>query len=538
MLPQQIQTPDSDDRISIQQRLVARQILEDRRRKYPIYSFVPNEGAQVQFFTAYYIERSEKCPDGKYRLVKRRIAFGGNQFGKTTISVVEAYCFMVGERPFMPLNSPYRKMPFNPPVHVLYMSESFPSVIKNDVIPMIYKWFPAEDIVEVKRNTQGIEYYFKLKSGSSITLMSYEQPVESFEGSKWHAVIFNEPMPRNIYIAVSRGLMAYGGYVIMAMTLLSEPWIQDEIIDKADGKSIVSIHGSIYENTHITEEEINEFIKTLDPSEVEVRVMGKALHLQGLIYPEFNEAVHVFDPFTTKPFAENGGKPLPHWTRYMVADPHDRKPFAMIWCAVDEDENIWVYDEYPEGEFHRIKYDGKTIFELCEHIKLKEEGADIQLRLIDNTRGNKNEVGTGLTIKQEFANYGIYFSDAPTRPEEANRKALRKYLFYDRSKEVSYTNKPKIFISKYCKNVIYSLKHFMYDNWNNKADEKREIKDKPREKNKCHTNDLEYICRYEPTFNPVKIRRRTEMSDRIVPSRNMLLQQGESVKEIHITRYR
>src|SRR3990167_2594036 len=211
MLPQQIQTPDSDDRISIQQRLVARQILEDRRRKYPIYSFVPNEGAQVQFFTAYYDD------NGKKRLIKRRIAFGGNQFGKTTISVVEAKAFMDGERVWMPLNSPYRKMPFNPPVHVLYMSESFPSVIKNDVIPMIYKWFPAEDIVEVKRNTQGIEYYFKLKNGSDLTLMSYDQTVESFEGSKWHAVIFNEPMPRNIYIAVSRGLMAYGGYVIMAI---------------------------------------------------------------------------------------------------------------------------------------------------------------------------------------------------------------------------------------------------------------------------------------------------------------------------------
>ena len=483
--------PDSN-RTDIQQRLLARQIIE-QRRQHKLYSFEPNKGSQEIFFTAYYTDEN-----GQPRLIKIRVLFGGNKYGKTTCVVVEAKAFMDGERVWMPLDSPYRMMPFKPPVHVVLVTN--PSLIEEDVIPTIEEWFPSSSIKKREKNSAGNIEKFIATNGSTLKLMSYEQDWRNFEGMKKHLIIFNEPCPRSLYIALKRGHMASGGYTIFAMTLLEDSWMEEELIEKADGKKIIAIKGNTYENRkHLSEEGIQEMEATLYEFEKQIRMEGNSILFQGKIYQEFEERYHVYDPMEVKEFKDTGGKPPKEWTRYMVLDPHPLKPCPTIWAACDPNNEAWVYDEYPDfGMYHQMERDNKTIGELCKYFRLKELNDKILVRLIDNTAGNRHEHSTGITVKEEFANHGIYFKDAPTKPAMANIIAFKKYLAVDKSKPLSFTNHPRIHISKDCVNSIYGIKHFTRDSFASRVAEKREPKEKAKEKNKCFPDLFSYLCRYEP----------------------------------------
>lgn len=78
---------------------------------------------------------------------------------------------------------------------------------------------------------------------------------------------------------------------------------------------------------------------------------GKWVGAEGVIYDEFDEAVHVVDRFD-----------IPEsWTRYWVIDFGYTNPFVCQWWAEDPDGKLYMYRE--------IYYTRRTVFEHAAQIK-------------------------------------------------------------------------------------------------------------------------------------------------------------------------
>ena len=93
----------------------------------------------------------------------------------------------------------------------------------------------------------------------------------------------------------------------------------------------------------------------MSEEERDARLHGKFKHLSGLVYKEFEPDVHVCEP----PRVQK------HWSRYFAIDPHPRTPTACLWVAVDENEQMYIYDELWLAEM--------TVSEIAMAIKAQED---------------------------------------------------------------------------------------------------------------------------------------------------------------------
>src|SRR3972149_2614216 len=152
---------------------------------------------------------------------------GGNRSGKTTSLIVAIVSLMLGYFPWAPAIF----LRFKPPIKVRLFGEDWTHHVGQVLIPEIKKWMPASQVKTTKKNNQGIDYFWELKNGSILEIMTYEQQTDQVEGWSGHVVACDEPMPRDKYIANKRGLVDYNGVYLMAFTPLKEPWIKDELID-------------------------------------------------------------------------------------------------------------------------------------------------------------------------------------------------------------------------------------------------------------------------------------------------------------------
>lgn len=98
-------------------------------------------------------------------------------------------------------------------------------------------------------------------------------------------------MKRNHRIATQRGLIDRSGQSILTFTPLIEPWMKEEIVDKADGKNIDVFYGNTRDNLFdikgnpiLSEADIKRFEDMLTDDEKETRIRGKFFHLKGLVY--------------------------------------------------------------------------------------------------------------------------------------------------------------------------------------------------------------------------------------------------------------
>lgn len=67
----------------------------------------------------------------------------------------------------------------------------------------------------------------------------------------------------------------------------------------------------------------------------------------GLVYKEFESEIHVVKPF-----------PIPrHWRVYRGMDFGSNNPTVCVWVALDDDDNMWIYDEhYEQAETSRSSF--------------------------------------------------------------------------------------------------------------------------------------------------------------------------------------
>lgn len=407
-----------------------------------------------------------------------RLVLGGNRAGKSESGCIEAISHALGCRWYLSPDDPDYKIDIKVPNFGRVCGEDYRNHIGNVIIPKLKEWVPKGELEAIKKNPQGIEVMWVFKNGSTIELMTYEQDADKFEGSDNDWIWFDEPPPRAIYIAATRGLIDRNGKCWFTMTPLKEAWIKNEIWDKQKDP-VYSIEGFIFTTFDnigygLTQGAVDKFERQLTSEEKQARLHGKFLHLSGLVYPEFDYSKHVVKPFE-----------IPKdWPIFIAIDPHPRTPHAVMFMAVDPQGTKYVFDEL---------FRACLIEELAAYIRAKLGNRRAKAVLIDPSSIAPNPV-TGVTIQKEFTKYGIFPIPASKELSDGIHR-VKKAL----SSPIPGMP-PEVYFFPRCKETIFEFNNYVWDEWRGRTQQYRDPKNRPRDKDDHMMENLYRLLLYNPRY--------------------------------------
>jgi hypothetical protein len=370
---------------------------------------------------------------------------GANRIGKTTIGSIIADCVMAGKWLW---NNEKIDFPHRKARKVRYVGQAWESHIKATLIPTLTYWWPKNRPLETRKNNQGVDAIWKdLETGSTLEVMSNNQESDMFEGWEGDLVIYDEPPRRDVRIACARGLIDRQGRELFCMTLLKEAWVHREVIKArlANGepdRSVFNIDGDIYSNVGfgLTKEGVDQFIKTLNPDEIEARIKGRPSYMSSLVCPKFDRDIHVKERFKI---------PLDALVSVQI-DFHPSKKWAISFMATTRSNFKYLCEEIEEHG--NPKYIAEEIVRI---IKKKDyRVAGIQIDPLAKGDGN-NDMTVYEIMAAVFGSYG-YTLDVASKDKDNGISLLNDLLMTENAM-------PALYFFKDCHRTIRGLEDWLYD---------------------------------------------------------------------------
>jgi len=391
-----------------------------------------------------------------------RLVLGSNRSGKTVSGAVEAIAHSQGYRPWLPEDHPLRivRLPNGEPIPVpnigRVLAQNYRQAINQTIWPKFQEWAPMHLIKKIVRNAQGIPTEVYWTNGSITYFMSDDQDDLAFEGPAGHWVWIDEPCGYRKYTGLKRGLVDHDGHLWMTMTPLGAFWLNETIVERAEspGSGVTLFKYSIWDNLienggYLTKAAVTEFLSDLREDELEARLHGNFIQLAGRVYKEWEPR----EPFWIDPFDIP-----PSWPRVVIIDPHPRKPMAVLWLAINPDNQVFCYRELYDKNL-------VTTEDVANAIKKAEGwGTDhkepVVHRIIDNS-AQARERTSGETIKIALWGEGIRCALAHKSNAEAGYDAIHKAL-----KKGKYQwDEPGLMVFKNCNTVKSNFMNFAFDDW-------------------------------------------------------------------------
>lgn len=315
------------------------------------------------------------------------------------------------------------------------------------------------------------------ENGSSITFKSYDQGQTSFASDDIDGVWNDEEPPYSIFKEQKMRLLDRDGEMIFTMTslkgiteLMSDLFDDHEVIRSEHSPlvdeelpRIIEKNGMRFfmlwttENPHINQKRVGTDIKLMSRGEIKSRIHGIPTNLSGRIYPSFSRKIHV---------VRRDELPTRLVTLYMVLDPHDRKPWAMSWWAVDKRNWAYCIREYPwHRNFNDMDGDDKSYVEYAAVINDVESelmdiyGRAVYKRIIDPNFGHgtvqlakRIDGNSKTTPVKELKKLGFKFEDGYDSIEPGHLQ-VRKMLHYE-ERDGQIIVPPRMYFSEECENSI------------------------------------------------------------------------------------
>lgn len=421
---------------------------------------------------------------------------GGNRLGKTTILTLLGLSTVFGK--FLWNNqSILHLFPHNKPRKVRYVGQGWQDHIKAVVIPEIEKWWPRNR--PVKKRGNGIitdTYWRDDKTGSTIEIMSNNQQTKEHEGWSGDLILYDEPCKREIYIANARGLVDRKGREVFAATLLSDPWIDRDIVKKVDDRgrpvgNIFWVEGTSYDNVGygITKEGIEQLRSKLTEEEEQARIHGIPQYMSGLVLPQFKRKTHIVEWFEI---------PL-HWMVDIAIDIHPRERQAVMFVATDPKNERYICDEI--WDFG----DGTWVAEQIIR-KINKNNYRVNRIIIDPlSKGDSNNPETTYEkIYNILAKYG-YHLEVATKDKDAGILEIKNHL-------KGPNNRPSMFMFDTCVRTLYEIEGWMWDKETNK----------PMKKDDHMMENLYRICLLNTQYYDIDKTYDRYSSDKYTENRNSI----------------
>ncbi|HHT83074.1 MAG TPA: hypothetical protein GXZ92_01250 [Clostridiales bacterium] len=379
-----------------------------------------------------------------HRCAKRnRWILGGNRSGKTEAGAVESLWMALGRHPFRKnkknitgwvVSVSYevqREVAQNKILH--YLS---PSCIEDITMKSGSKGSPRSGIIDTiaVRNIFG--------GVSRIVFKSADQGREKFQGASVDFVWFDEEPPQDIYQECRMRIMDTKGDIFGTMTPLKGlTFVYEEIfLNKRLDPEIQCFHMEWADNPFLDKAEIELMTKSMSEEMLQSRRYGKFMLDTGLVYSEFDENIHVIEPFDAPK----------EWYDTVSIDPGLNNPLSAHFYCVDYDGNIYVIAEhYEKGK--DIDYHANAILNIAKRLDWHFHNGKLQA-LIDSSASQRTLAASKSAVEL-FYEKGI-----------AANPNVRKDIFAGiaRVKEYFAARPPRIFIFKNCVNLIRELKSYWW----------------------------------------------------------------------------
>jgi phage terminase large subunit len=165
----------------------------------------------------------------------------------------------------------------------------------------------------------------------------------------------------------------------------------------------------------------------------------------GTFFSEFRKSIHVVEPFA-----------IPnHWQRIIGLDWGWNHPMSIIWAAVDEEGNVYVYREWNE----RRKYTEEASQYILSHKDDYKKAGFVWAGHDCWVTKNPESKDANPTIAQQFQKYGVILKRANIdRVQGATQ--IREYLRHGKDLD------PRLYFFDTCPKTINCLTRLIHDERN------------------------------------------------------------------------
>lgn len=375
---------------------------------------------------------------------KNRWVFGGNRSGKTECGAVETVWLARGIHPFKQ----------NKPISCWVVSltrQVQRDVAQNKILHYLRKDWIEKVVMSSGRADSadsGIIDFILVKNVfgglSKIGFKSCDQGREKFQGASLDFVWFDEEPPFDIYQECRMRVLDKAGMIFGTMTPLKGlTWVYNEIyLNENQSDEVWHIEMEWADNPYLKKEEIEAMTLSMSEEELQSRRYGKFMQCGGLVYKEFDESVHVIEPFTVPD----------EWQDNISIDPGLNNPLSAHWYAQDFDGNIYVIAEH----FDRGKdvvYHAERIKEICRGLGWHTYNGKIRA-LIDSAAMQKT-LASSKSVVDLFYENDILVNPKVNKDMFSGINTVKRYL------KDSQGN-AHLFIFKNCVNLIKELKSYWW----------------------------------------------------------------------------
>lgn len=407
---------------------------------------------------------------------RNRWVFGGNRSGKTECGAAECAYLALGVHP-------YRENKRDVRGWVVSLSQQVQRDVAQKKILQYLRRDRIEEIVMLSGRKDapesGVIDLIRVKNalgGSSVIgFKSCDQGREKFQGASLDFVWFDEEPPEDIYLECRMRVLDRRGDIFGTMTPLKGlTFVYNEIfLNRHDDPEIWYEFMEWGDNPYLDAEEIAGIEACLDEKTLQARRYGKFASGEGLVYPEFDERVHVIEPFAVPK----------EWQDNISIDPGLNNPTSAHWYAVDYDDNVYVvYEHYEAGR--DVDYHAAAIKEICARLGWKTDGRGRVRALIDSAAKQRTLAAT-KSVAELFYERGILVDTNVEKDLFSGIARVKSYLRFG-------NGLPNIYIFNTCVQLIRELKGYFWGSG-----------DAPRKADDHGLDEMRYYLMTRPAKKPI-----------------------------------
>ncbi len=242
----------------------------------------------------------------------------------------------------------------------------------------------------------------------------------------------------------------------------------------------------------------------------------------GQIYKTFSETTHCIPSFEIPS----------HWKRIISLDHGYTNPTCVLWGAVDEVGNLFIYKEHYKANM-KVSEHAQIIKEKCQNEPVERFEGKIRIWADPSTRGKQGV--TGRSIMEEYRRLGLALA-AANNHVEAGIMRVNELMALDPNHEHPIKHKkmaPHLYIFKReCPNLISELKEYQWE----KTIGDKNRSEKPRKKDDHACDALRYMVMTYFT-NSQKQKESVNIVDKFRNYMTNFIKDIPDSKELEYTRY-
>lgn len=272
-----------------------------------------------------------------------RALFCGNGSGKTALGVNEALWHALG---YNPVTKEFLKVPCD----IIVVLDQ-PAKVEDVWIKELRKWCNLEEEFDSFKHGKPFVSELRRKgNGSSIKFMFHGSEPMLFESIECDVVIYDEPPPRHVFIALARGGRKKGRKAkhLFICTPISQPWLRMEILEpwaKGERDDIECFkYGTEVNKANLADNYIQDFSRNLSEKEKKIRLEGEFFDLSGLALAHLWKPEYHIIPKDKLPEIE---------LAVIAIDPHPEKNHVACLMGTCKDGYLYYLDEIASNALAR-----------------------------------------------------------------------------------------------------------------------------------------------------------------------------------------